>query len=177
MKLTRRHIQDRSSKKAEKGLAMPEVLVSSAILAMTVAMSTQLSNSSMVAMGQSERRSKVDIAISERIESLRAHAFKYECLPQSGCHEDHLTKALAYGTDLEAFKQACANKTLGNDLRDSIEAEDPDLLSSFTIPGTNIEVSSTVLGSGNQMNVVLHAGEVGTTFSATIVPMAQGWCP
>ena len=156
---------------------MPEVLVSSVILATTVAMSAQLSNSSLVAMGQSEHRTKVDAAIAERIESLRAHAFKYECLPQSGCHEDHLTKALAYGTDLEAFKDACTSKTLGSDLRDFIEANQPALLSSFPVPGTNIEVGSTVVGSGNQMNVVLHAGEVGTTFSATIVPMAQGWCP
>lgn len=156
---------------------MPEVLVSSVILATTVAMSAQLSNSSMVAMGRSDQRTKVDAAIAERIEALRSQAFAYECLDDAGCHEALLSQALAYGNDLVAFKQACASKTLGADLRASIEENDSSLLSDFSEPQTGVAIHSSVLADGNQLHVVLSAPAVGTTFSGTIVPMAQGWCP
>ena len=184
----------RNRKQRHQGSSLPEVLVSSAILASTVLATLQISNSTIAGMGQSKVRAQIDSAIAERMEKLRGHAFRYLCRTGTdslhptpgGCSDNSLSYELAYGehdhddpaNHLANLKAMCASG-LGQGLLDAIETNEPALLDAFSIEGSQPSVTITPSTSvdGNRLRVSFSASPVNTEVTTTLVPTAQGWCP
>jgi Tfp pilus assembly protein PilV len=195
-------IRLKSLKANHQGSSLPEVLVSSAILATTVLATLQISNSTIQGMGQSKVRAQIDSAIAERIENLRGHAFRYLCSkgegenslhPQdAGCLKPGITYELSYGTHdhedaanhLKDLKDLCKAKGMGEGLLNAINSaysqnSSANPLNQFTLEGTKplITIKPESKSEGNQLRVTFTSSPVSTEVTTTLVPTAQGWCP
>ena len=173
---------------SERGMSLPEVMVSSFILVSVVTANMHMGNSSVQGMNSSDLRYKLDSAIAQRIEDLRKQAFEYLCIDtpdnEAGCIEGHSNKALAY--NLTTLKPLCESNNLGQKLSDYITAntdsEINELLSDFNLQdldtsAENVPIAVAATPSGNQLDVTLSAQEIPISVSTTLVPHAQGWCP
>ena len=60
----------------ERGMSLPEVMVSSFILVSVVTANMHMGNSSVKGMNSSDLRYKLDSAMAQRIEDLRKQAFE-----------------------------------------------------------------------------------------------------
>ena len=173
---------------SERGMSLPEVMVSSFILVSVVTANMHIGNSSVKGMNSSELRYKLDSAIAQRIEDLRKQAFEYLCVDtpgeEAGCIEGHSNKALAY--DLTTLKPLCESNNLGQKLSDHIttntDAEIKKLLAGFNLQdldasADNVAIAIAATPSGNQLDVTLSTQAMPISVSTTLVPHAQGWCP
>ena len=116
MKAHQLHKQSPYSKLQHKGYALPEVMVSSVILAATITTSLQLTGSTLGGMNQSQMRSMIDNQITEKIEGLRIHSFRYLCATNAGCQPNKLSSPLNYddSTGRETLKELCKDSSLGS---------------------------------------------------------------
>ena len=172
-----------SQSNSERGMSLPEVMISSFILVSVVTANMHMGNSSLKGMNSSDLRYKLDSAIAQRIEDLRKQAFEYLCVDtpgeEAGCIEGHSNKALAY--DLSTLKPLCVTNNLGEQLRNHINAN-TSLLAGFNLrdldpSAENVAIAVAATPSGNQLDVTLSTQTMPIAVSTTLVPHAQGWCP
>ena len=178
-----RLMRRRSQPNSERGMSLPEVMISSFILVSVVTANMHMGNSSLKGMNSSDLRYKLDSAIAQRIEDLRKQAFEYLCVDtpgeEAGCIEGHSNKALAY--DLSTLKPLCVTNNLGEQLRNHINAN-TSLLAGFNLrdldpSSENVAIAVAATPSGNQLDVTLSTQTMPIAVSTTLVPHAQGWCP
>ena len=165
----------------DDGYALPEVMMSSVILATTVAASLQLTGTTLGGMNKSQLRAMVDNAIIEKVEDLRVHSFQYLCASNSGCQPDHLTMPLDYDDSIgkETLKTICSNAGLGAGLKNYILTQDNSAESTFEVShaGTTSTVTPALTPDGHRLNVLYSVDTPSMTISTTLVAHAQGWCP
>jgi len=156
-----------------QGISLPEVLIASFILILVVLNSVRMTTNALSGMGRSKSRSLVDIAIAEKIETLRKLSFDFLCT--QGCSNDELTQALKY--DLATLKPLCAGKNLGEAFLSSLPPTDkPESFNVSSTPPVTVEVTYTA--EQNRLHVSYTAAtNPEMVVSTTIVPHAQGWCP
>ena len=163
-------------KKSSGGYSLPEVMISSVILASAVTMTVQLSNSTVDGMQRMDLRSRLDSAIAARMEDIRDAGFRHLCI--QGCDDSQLTQQLKY--DLTTLKDLCDKTELGKSLKTALSTSNlgtgPFNLTDYDPTADSIEIQSTVTASGNQVNVLISEASTGLSVSTTIVPHAQGWC-
>ena len=164
------------------GYSLPEVMVASVVLAASVAMAANLSNSSIDGMQSMNLRSKLDSALAARMELIRDAGFRYLCT--QGCDNDQLSLQLKY--DLDTLTPLCKADSLGSSLNSYLAAEHPELTKTFNLNSVDakapsILITPTITASGNRLSVTLTAEDSSDqaiqSISSTIVPHAQGWCP
>jgi prepilin-type N-terminal cleavage/methylation domain-containing protein len=164
------------------GYSLPEVMVASVVLAASVAMAANLSNSTMDGMQSMNLRSKLDSALAARMELIRDAGFRYLCT--QGCDNDQLSLQLKY--DLDTLTPLCKADSLGSSLNSYLAAEHPELTKTFNLNSVDakapsILITPTITASGNRLSVTLTAEDSSDqaiqSISSTIVPHAQGWCP
>ena len=163
-------------KKSSSGYSLPEVMISSVILASAVTMSVQLSNSTVNGMQRMDQRTRLDNAIAARMEDIRDAAFRHLCI--QGCDDSQLSQQLKY--DLTTLKDLCDNTGLGQSLETALSISNLGSgtfnLTDYDPTADSIDIQSTVTASGNQVNVLLSEASTGLSVSTSIVPHAQGWC-
>jgi len=164
------------------GYSLPEVMVASVVLAASVAMAANLSNSTMEGMQGMNLRSKLDSALAARMEKIRDASFRYLCT--QGCDNDELSLQLKY--DLDTLTPLCKADSLGSSLSSHLATEHPELTEPFNLNSVDakapsIPIISTITPSGNRLSVTLTAKDSSDqaiqSITSTIVPHAQGWCP
>jgi Tfp pilus assembly protein PilV len=161
------------------GYSLPEVMVASVVLAASVAMAANLSNSTMDGMQSMNLRSKLDSALAARMELIRDVGFRYLCT--QGCDNDQLSLQLKY--DLDTLTPLCKADSLGSSLATHLATEHPKLTETFNLNSVDAKAPSitiipTITASGNRLSVTLTAQDPSAqSISSTIVPHAQGWCP
>ena len=77
---------------ANGGYSLAEVMIGSVILASTVSMTVQLSNSTLDGMQRMDQRARLDSAMAARMEDIRDAAFRHLCI--QGCGDSELTRQL-----------------------------------------------------------------------------------
>ena len=165
-----------AAKKSSGGYSLPEVMVSSVILASAVTMTVQLSNSTVDGMQRMDLRARLDSAIAARMEDIRDAGFRHLCI--QGCDDSQLTQQLKY--DLTTLKDLCDKTELGKSLKTALSTSSLGTgtfnLTDYDPTADSIEIQSTVTASGNQVNVLISEASTGLSVSTSIVPHAQGWC-
>ena len=179
-------LQKKSGKQSRRssGFSMPELMVSSFLLATFVTLGTQLTNSTTDGMKRTNLRSKIDSAMALRMEEIRHCAFFYlldSSLLVEGedcrSHSFDLTQQLSY--DLDTLSPLCAANTIGTSLSSHLSGE--GLSGNFNLQDYDTKadseiITSTMTPSGNQLRVSLSATSIPLSIQSTIVPHAQGWC-
>ena len=174
----------REQRSKSSGFSMPEIMVSSFILATFVTLGTQLTNSTMDGMKRTNLRSKLDSAMALRMEEIRHCAFFYlldSSLLSEGedcrSHSFDLTQQLSY--DLDTLAPLCAANTIGTSFSSHLSEE--GLSGNFNIKDYDStaepeSIETTLTPTGNQLRVSLSATSIPLSIQSTIVPHAQGWC-
>ena len=157
--------------RTSSGYSLPEVMISSVLLAAVVASSVRLTSSSILGMNRSKLRNQVSTAMSERVETLRLEAFRFLC--EQGCSNSELTQEIRY--DLAALKPRCSAQDLGSSFLAHLQALKPPPTEGFQVGETAVSIIPSF--SGNQLRISLAAPSIPMSMSTTLVPMAQGWCP
>ena len=160
-------------RRTSSGYSLPEVMISSVLLAAVVASSVRLTSSSILGMNRSKLRNQISTAMSERVETLRLEAFRFLC--EQGCTNNELTQEIRY--DLAALKPRCSAQDLGSSFLAHLQALKPPPTEAFTVGETDAPVIPSFSASGNQLRINLDAPSIPMSMSTTLVPMAQGWCP
>jgi type II secretory pathway pseudopilin PulG len=159
-----------------RGYSLPEVMIGSVILASTVTMTAQLSNSTLDGMQRMDQRARLDSAMAARMEDIRDAAFRHLCI--QGCENDELTQQLKY--NLTTLRPLCETTELGNSLETALTASNLGTgifnLTDYDPTAESTPISSTVTASGNQVNVTLSESNTGLSVTTSVVPHAQGWC-
>lgn len=172
----------RPDRRQAAGYSLPEVMVASVVLAASVAMAANLSNSTMEGMQGMNLRSKLDSALAARMEKIRDASFRYLCT--QGCDNDELSLQLKY--DLDTLTPLCKADSLGSSLATHLATKHPELTEPFNLNSVDakapsIPIISTITPSGNRLSVTLTAKDSSDqaiqSITSTIVPHAQGWCP
>ena len=118
------------SNTSDRGFSIPEVLVSSALLAFVVASSTQLYLNSGKTVQRGSARDAVYARIADDLEELRRETWRFACEDGTACtgNPDHSDIPVAYKTGRDctqttctasqqsesaALTAACSNRTLG----------------------------------------------------------------
>ena len=163
-------------KKSSSGYSLPEVMISSVILASAVTMSVQLSNSTVNGMQRMDQRARLDSAIAARMEDIRDAAFRHLCI--QGCEDSELTQQLKY--NLTTLRPLCETTKLGESLETALTTSNLGTgtfdLTDYDPTAESTPISSTVTASGNQVNVTLSESSTGLKVTTSVVPHAQGWC-
>lgn len=159
--------------RTSSGYSLPEVMISSVLLAAVVASSVRLTSSSILGMNRSKLRNQISTAMSERVETLRLEAFRFLC--EQGCSNSELTQEIRY--DLAALKPRCTAQDLGGSFLAHLRTLKPSPTEGFTVGETDAPVIPSFSASGNQLRISLDAPSIPMRMSTTLVPMAQGWCP
>ena len=183
---------DRSRQKNSAGFSLPELMVSSMILAGVVTMSAKLSNSTTEGMRKNDLRSRADSAMSLRMEEIRHCAFFYlisEELKSNPTESDcrslrlNMAEQLHYPdpTSATSFTSQCNASTLGNGLQAFLRTNTKDLTTSFNLTdydstATSVPITTTITSNGNQIRVYLTASSIPESLDTIVVPHAQGWC-
>ena len=166
---------------AENGYALPEVMVSSVILAATITASLQLTGSTLGGMSQSKLRAMVDNAITKKVEGLRVHSFRYLCAAKAGCQPNHQTMPLDYddSSGREVLKAICKNSELGSGLKNYILEQDTSAETAFAVThaGKSATVTPSMTPDGHRLNVLYSVDSPKMSIATTLVAHAQGWCP
>ena len=174
------------------GFSLPELMVSSVILAGVVAASAQLSSSTADGMRRSSLRAKTDSAVARRMEEIRHCAFFYlidnnlkNNPNQSDCRllQLNIAEQLKYpdSSKIDTFKIYCDNSTLSTGLKAYLSSNQENLTTSFNLKdydqtATSVPITTEITSSGNLLQVTLVADAIPATIQSTIVPHAQGWC-
>ena len=174
------------------GFSLPELMVSSVILAGVVAASAQLSSSTADGMRRSSLRAKTDSAMARRMEEIRHCAFFYlidntlkNNPNQSDCRllQLNIAEQLKYpdSSKTTTFKSYCDNSTLSTGLKAYLSSNQENLTTSFNLKdydqtATSVPITTEITSRGNLLQVTLVADAIPATIQSTIVPHAQGWC-
>ena len=184
--------QKTQSSRGSEGFSLPELLVSSIILAGAVAASAQLSTSTAEGMRRSSLRAKTDSAMARRMEEIRHCAFFYlidnnlkNNPNQSDCRllQLNIAEQLKYpdSSNTDTFKSHCDNSTLSTGLKAYLSSNQENLTTSFNLndydqTAKSVPITTAIISSGNLLQVTLAADSIPATIQSTIVPHAQGWC-
>ena len=171
-----KHFSSHFHKVANGGYSLPEVMIGSVILASAVSMTAQLSNSTLDGMQRMDQRARLDSAMAARMEDIRDAAFRHLCI--QGCDDAELTQQLKY--DLTTLRPLCEASGLGESLVTTLTASNLGTgtfnLTDYDPTARSTPITSTVLASGNQVNVTLSESSTGLSVTTSVVPHAQGWC-
>ena len=118
-----------AARRTGSGYSLPEVMISSVLLAAVVASSVRLTSSSILGMNRSKLRNQISTAMSERVETLRLEAFRFLC--EQGCTNNELTQEIRY--DLAALKPRCSAQDLGSSFLAHLQALKPPPTAAFTV--------------------------------------------
>lgn len=178
--------------KRSEGFSLPELLISSAILAGVVATSAQLSTSTADGMRRSSLRAKTDSAMARRMEEIRHCAFFYlidnsliNNSNQSDCRllQLNIAEQLKYpdSSKTDTFKSYCDKSALSTGLKAYLSSNPENLTTSFNLQdydqtAKSVPITTEITSSGNLLQVTLAADAIPVTIQSTIVPHAQGWC-
>ena len=174
----------RQQNSRSSGFSMPELMISSFLLATFVTLGTQLTNSTTDGMRRTNLRSKVDSAMALRMEEIRHCAFFYLLdssllIEGDDCrtHTFDLTQQLSY--ELDTLAPLCAANTIGtsfaNHLSNNYIGGNFNLQDYDSSADSEI-IQTTLTPAGNQLKVLLSATSIPLKIQSTIVPHAQGWC-
>lgn len=183
MRISKALIKKSSVASTQKGFTSIDLLIGSSLLSTIVAVSSQLSNTSLDASQASAHKAKIDSAIASRIEEIRDASFYHLCEKstvvgqENECTSDHINRQKY---DLTKLKTYCNANSLGNsflqDLANSGKGLTKDFyLNEYDASAKNTLISTTVEPSGNQLKLTF-SSDFNTHLSTVIVPHAQGWC-
>ena len=167
---------------SHQGFSMPEVLISSALLALVVSNSSHLFMKSGLATSKGSSRDAVAAAVAQDLESLRTKAFQYHC--HSGpCSTDpsEIAKPISYldlsdSEKIATMENRCQTKDLEEHMVETMELKDEN----FTIKGVTIESTLTTSPDSNQLLVSYQAttdSPIKFSLNSSLSPAAEGWCP
>ena len=178
--------------RGSEGFSLPELMVSSVILAGVVAASAQLSTSTADGMRRSSLRAKTDSAMARRMEEIRHCAFFYlidnslkNNPNQSDCRllQLNIAEQLKYPdpSKTDTFKSYCDTSTLSTGLKAYLSSNRENLTTSFNLrdydqTAKSVPITTEITSSGNLLRVTLSADAIAAKIQSTIVPHAQGWC-
>ena len=178
---------------SHQGFSMPEVLISSALLALVVSNSSQLFMKSGLATSKGSSRDAVAAAVAKDLESLRTKAFQYHC--HSGpCSTDpsKIAKPISYldinsSTAIDAMETLCDNKFLEDDMvsKDGdLTTENPTTIplpsDNVALQGITVERTLFTSSDSHQLLVSYQAttdSPIKFSFNSSLIPTAEGWCP
>ena len=188
-----RQIDHKRKKIKPNGFSLPEVMVSSSILMLIIANTTQIQIDSGSRIIAASNRDEIATRIRADINTLREAALSWECKAGTACTGDpsHANTAMMYNTadtnasNFSTLKTHCENDTLGSYMLSKNPNEFPSTptLLTWNTSATTSAKSSTVtrkiVANKNSLNITYTAaGRSGTTISnATVVPEAMHWCP
>ena len=156
-------------RKSSGGYSLPEVMISSVILASAVTMSVQLSNSTVDGMQRMDQRARLDSAIAARMEDIRDAAFRHLCI--QGCDDSELTQQLKY--NLTTLRPLCETTRLGESLEKALTTSNLGTgtfnLTDYDPTAESTPISSTVTASG----IRTHTST--TAVSRTAISMVTRW--
>lgn len=147
-------------------------MIASSILSILVIAGIHNLTSSLKLYQKSATTDKAMGKISERLERYRFYAYKYSCIPNSGCDES--TAEMEYGNyeNPESFKSICETATFGSKLLEYIQQHPEDLT---PVQVGDISIQPIFQVNQNDLNVTFE--ESNRIFmKTTIVPEAAGWC-
>ena len=167
----------------QKGFTTIDLLIGSSLLSTIVALSSQLSTTSLDASQASAHKAKIDSAIASRIEEIREASFYHLCEKstvtgqENECSPDHINRQKY---DLTKLETHCSASSLGNSFLQDLVGREKDLTKDFYLNeyDSNAKttlISTTVESSGNQLKLTF-SSDLNTNLSTVIVPHAQGWC-
>ena len=167
---------------SHQGFSMPEVLISSALLALVVSNSSQLFMKSGLATSKGSSRDAVAAAVAKDLESLRTKAFQYHC--HSGpcsTQSSEIAKPISYldlsdSEKIATMENRCQIKGLEEHMVETMELKDKN----FTAKGVTIERTLTTSPDSNQLLVSYQAttdSPIKFSFNSSLIPTAEGWCP
>ena len=165
----------------QRGFTTIDLLIGSSLLSTIVAVSSQLSNTSLDATQASVQKAKIDSAIASRIEEIRETSFYHLCEKSSipgkedECNSDHINRQKY---DLAELKTHCNANTLGNSLLQNLASKqltENFLLNDYDSDAKATVISTSIEASGNLLKLTFNS-EHNTQLSTVIVPHAQGWC-
>ena len=178
---------------ANQGFSMPEVMISSALLALVVSNSTHLFMKSGVATSQGSSRDSVAAAVAKDLEGLRTKAFQYHC--HSGpCSTDpsEIAKPISYvdvtdSNAVDAMETLCTNKSLEDDMVANDSALTTSGSINIALDSTNVALSGITIqrtlatSSDSHQLLVSYQATAGSpikfSLNSNLSPTAEGWCP
>ena len=183
MKIAKNLIKKSSVASSQKGFTSIDLLIGSSVLSTVVALSTQLSNTSLDATQISSQKAKIDSAIASRIEEIREVSFYHLCEKsntpgkENECSSDHINRQKY---DLTKLRTYCDTGTLGDSLLQELASKEKNLTENFYLNDYDSNakatlISTTVEASGNLVKLTFNS-QHNTHLSTVIVPHAQGWC-
>ena len=123
----------------EQGFSMPEVLVSSFLLAMVVTSSAQMFMRSGNTLNQASLRDAVQARIAQDLDELRRETWRWRCEAGTGCtgNADDADKPVAYETgrtgaaEISVLRNACGFDSSRNRIAQTVasrmQIEEPDI--------------------------------------------------
>lgn len=117
-----------SKRQAEHGFSMPEVLVSSFLLAMLVTSSAQIFMRSGSTLSQSSLRDAVHARIAQDLDELRRETWRWRCEEGTGCTglSEDADQPVAYATgrigaaEIPELRAACGFDSNGNRIAQTV---------------------------------------------------------
>ena len=183
MRIAKALVKTSSVASSQKGFTSIDMLISSSLISTVVALSSQLSNTSLDATQASVQKAKIDSAIASRIEEIREVSFYHLCEKSTAsgkeeeCNSDHINRQKY---DLAKLQPFCSTNTLGNSLLQELSSKETDLTGDFYLNDYDSNATATLIStnaeaSGNLLKLTF-SSEQTTQLSTVIVPHAQGWC-
>ena len=178
---------------SHQGFSMPEVLISSALLALVVSNSSQLFMKSGVATSKGSSRDAVAAAVAKDLESLRTKAFQYHC--HSGpCSTEpsKIAKPISYldinsSTAIDAMETLCDNKSLEDDMVSKDNELTTDTATTLALDSNNVALQGITIertlatsSDSHQLLVSYQAttdSPIKFSLNSSLSPAAEGWCP
>ena len=165
------------------GFTSIDLVLGSSLLSTVLAISSQYVNTSLDASQNNLQHSKINNAITSRIEKIREVAFYHLCekskdkVLESGCLLNNSNQPKYNITQL---KPHCKNKTLGTSLLEGLKSHDANLADDFNLTDYDksaepVLITSSIKTSGNQLELSFNS-KYHTPFSTIIVPKAETWC-
>ena len=186
----------RKHKAGRQGFSLPEVMVSSVLLAMVVVNSTNLFMQSGSNIRASGLRDAIHARIAEDIEELRRTSMEWACSPGTACTGQAIDadKPVAYQTattNAGAYKTACSSSTLAGLMQQQLPTALPsgstqldwghNRPKGIVIPAalTTLTINRNISANGNQLEVSYETGPSApfkVELHSSLVPEALGWC-
>ena len=178
---------------SHQGFSMPEVLISSALLALVVSNSSQLFMKSGLATSKGSSRDAVAAAVAKDLESLRTKAFQYHC--HSGpCSTDpsKIAKPISYldissSSAIDAMETLCDNKSLEDDMVSNDNELSTDSATTIALDNNNVALQGITiertLSTSRDSHQLLVSYQATTdspikfSLDSSLIPTAEGWCP
>lgn len=162
---------------------MVDLLLGSSILSTVIALTTQLSNNSFNQASNTNQRSKVNEAITSRIEELREASFLHLCEKsqaigkENECRPNHISQPRY---DLKAVNKYCKSNSLGISLLRELKNHEGNLADNFNLTDYDKKAQSELIYTefkalGGQIHVSFNSDKH-NQISTIIVPSAHKYC-